>query len=528
MTGSPDDILAGKTPEPAGKVRVRFAPSPTGYLHVGGARTALFNWLYARRHGGVFILRIEDTDAERNSVAAVDQILEGLRWLGLNWDEGPFFQSQRHDIHRAWLKKLEESGGAYRSYATVQEVEAFRKAEGLQHTFKRSRHEPPADEIKRRQDAGAPYVLRLDIGDTGAVKFRDHVRGDMSFERAALADLVLSRADGSPLYNFVCVVDDVDMAITHVIRGEDHLTNTARQIATYEAMGAPIPEFAHLPLILGADKQRLSKRHGATSVQQYQDEGYLPDAMINFLGLLGWSPGDERELFTRDELAKLFTLDRINKAGAVFDNQKLDWINGLYIRERVPREELYRMVEDRLRAWAKERFVAKSVPAEAAAAGGGEPALEAPVVAQEVGVLEKLADSAWLRGIIDLEIERAKVLADFPKNLAYFFEAPSEYEEQGVKKFIQKEGSRELMADGLAVLETAEPFDAATLERELRARADARGANFTKMAQPIRIAITGRTASPPLFDVLIKLGREECVRRMKAATEKLLGGPQGA
>lgn len=475
------------------QVRVRFAPSPTGFLHIGGARTALYNWFFARKHGGVFALRIEDTDQERSTQAAVDQILDALTWLGLNWDEGPVIQTQQTAKHQAALDKLEANGSAYRSYATTEEVDAFRAVDGQSFVFKRSKHEPNAAETQRRRDAGAPYVLRLDIGEEGSIDFVDHVRGAMSFQRAVLADLVLARQDGGMLYNFVCPIDDIDMRITHVIRGEDHLTNTARQIAVFQAMGEPAPEYAHLSLILGPDKQRFSKRHGATSVQQFREEGYLPDALVNFLALLGWSPpATEQEIFSPAELASLFSLDRVNKAAAVFDIAKLDAFNGIYLREKTPRDEVKRMAREAMR--------------------------KAGLLDTPVG---KSKEQAWLDAIIELEIERSRVLTDFPKNLAYFFEAPTEFDEKGVKKFIARDGGRALMQDAIEVVETSEPFDAATLESGLRSKGEARGENFTKVAQPVRIALTGRTASPPLFDILILLGREESARRLRAAMEKL-------
>src|SRR5712692_6056202 len=320
--------------------RVRFAPSPTGYLHVGGARTALFNWLFARRQGGIFILRIEDTDAGRSSTDMVEGILEGLRWLGLEWDEGPkiggphepYFQSQRLDRHRALATKLVDNGHAYYCYCTAEELKAKRKlADGrgssdAQWIYERTCCRLTPDEIAHREQDRVPRVIRFKV-PSGSMRFDDLVHGPIEFDGANIEDFVLVRSDGQPTYQLSVVSDDIEMAITHVVRGDDHISNTPKQLLLYQVLGAPTPQFAHLPLILGADKKRLSKRHGATSVMEYERQGFLPEAMVNFLALLGWSPGTNQELFTKQELVALFGLERIGGSSAVFDPEKLDWFN---------------------------------------------------------------------------------------------------------------------------------------------------------------------------------------------------------
>ncbi len=337
--------------------RVRFAPSPTGYLHVGGARTALFNWLYARRHGGVFVLRIEDTDAERSSADMVTGILDGLRWLGLDWDEGPlvggphepYFQSQRVDRHRAAAVRLHHDGHAYYCYCSPERLRAEREAaeaRGEAWQYDRACLSLSADDQAALDAKGTPRALRFKVRQ-GRTSFDDAVHGTITFDSANIEDFVILRSDGHPTYHLSVVVDDVDMAITHVIRGDDHISNTPKHVLLFEAMGAPIPRFAHVPLILGADKKRLSKRHGATSVMEYERQGYFSAAMVNFLALLGWSPGDDRELLSKTELIEAFSLEAISGGNAVFNTEKLDWMNGQYIG-RMSADELSAALAPRL------------------------------------------------------------------------------------------------------------------------------------------------------------------------------------
>ncbi|MBI1951884.1 MAG: glutamate--tRNA ligase, partial [Acidobacteria bacterium] len=321
-----------------GGVRVRFAPSPTGFLHVGGARTALFNWLFVRRQGGAFILRIEDTDTERSTEASVRTILEGLDWLRIDWDEGPFFQSRNLEAHRALSLRLLEQGKAYHCFCAAADLEAKRKAAeaaGLAWKYDRACLGLAPEEARRRRQAGEPAVVRFRVPD-GSVAWDDLVHGPTSFDAAVIEDIILLRSNGSPTYNLSCVSDDIEMRVTHVIRGDDHISNTPKQVLLYGAAGAPLPRFAHLPLILGPDKKRLSKRHGAVSVTEYRDKGYLPEAMFNFLALLGWSPGGGREKMTREEMIAAFRLEDINRKGAVFVEQKLEWLNGQFFYDLPP------------------------------------------------------------------------------------------------------------------------------------------------------------------------------------------------
>src|SRR4051812_22626610 len=353
-------------------VRVRFAPSPTGYLHVGGARTALFNWLFARRHGGVFVLRIEDTDVERSSQDMVEGILDGLRWLGLEWDEGPkidgpfapYFQSQRLDTYRRTADRLVSEGRAYYCYCTPDELKARREAaEASSGGWKYDRLccRLSADDIAARQRSGAPRAVRFKVPE-GAIKVDDLVHGPIEFDSAHIEDFVILRSDGHPTYHLSVVSDDVEMKITHVVRGDDHISNTPKQVQLYRALGADVPEFAHVPLILGADKKRLSKRHGATSVIEYKHQGYLPAAMVNFLSLLGWSPGDDRELMSTGEMIESFTLEGISGGNAVFNTEKLDWMNGQYIGH---------MTSDALAAEVRPLFAVSGLASDPAVADPG-------------------------------------------------------------------------------------------------------------------------------------------------------------
>ncbi len=337
-------------------VRVRFAPSPTGYLHVGGARTALFNWLYARRQGGVLILRIEDTDLERSTEASTRTILEGLEWLDIGWDEGPFYQSREIATHRALALRFLAEGKGYHCFCTTEELDRKRQAAeagGAAWKYDRTCLRLAPEETDRRLAAGEPAAVRFRVPD-GPIAWEDAVHGTTSFDAAVIEDIVLLRSNGSPTYNLSCVSDDITMRVTHVIRGDDHISNTPKQILIYRAAGAAVPIFAHLPLILGADKKRLSKRHGAVSVTEYRDRGYLPEALFNFLALLGWTPGDGREKVTREEMIAAFEFDAINRKGAVFDEQKLEWINSQYIND-LPATRIAAMIRpdlERERLWS--------------------------------------------------------------------------------------------------------------------------------------------------------------------------------
>ena len=472
--------------------RVRFAPSPTGYLHVGGARTALFNWLYARHHGGVFVLRIEDTDVERSSADMVTGILDGLRWLGLDWDEGPeaggdfgpYFQSQRLSRHRDAAMRLHAEGLAYYCYCTPERLRAEREraeAEGAAWQYDRTCLRLSDDERARLEAQGAPGALRFRVRP-GATAFDDAVHGPIAFDGSHIEDFVILRSDGNPTYHLSVVVDDVDMAITHVIRGDDHVSNTPKHVLLFEALGAPVPRFAHVPLILGEDKKRLSKRHGATSVMEYERQGYFSSAMVNFLALLGWAPGDDRELLSKTDLIEGFSLDGISSGNAVFNTEKLNWMNGQYIG-RMPVDELADAVRPRL------------VDAGLA---------ESPMV----------SDPAAFGRLLELLRPRAKRLADFVEQAEPIVTENVVYQPEAVEKHLSSPGLASHVSalhDALAVIE---PFDEAHIEASVRDTASALGIKAGLLIHATRVAVTGRTSSPGLFEVLALVGRASTLARL--------------
>ena len=462
------------------QVRVRFAPSPTGHLHVGGARTALFNWLFARHHGGVFILRIEDTDRSRSTDENIEFIVDALRWLGLDWDEGPpasgYRQTERFDLYRAAAARLVQAGRAYHCDCPPEQLDAERKAaEARKETFRYS---------GRCRDRGLTAgALRLRIPDTGATVVHDLIHGPVVFEHQQLDDWILARTDGTPTYNFCVVVDDVEMRISHVIRGNDHLSNTPKQVLCYEALGYPVPAFAHVSMILGADRSRLSKRHGATSVQAYREQGILPGALVNYLARLGWSHGDQ-EIFTRAELVERFDIKDVSSSGAVFDQTKLEWLSQEYIKAS-PGARLAELVRP---------FLA-------------EAGLPAPADARLAAMLETLR-------------ERANTLREMVEVGRFYFERPTGYDDKARAKLFTADGARRLrlVSERLAAVE---PFTATALEGLYRETVAALGLKLVDLAQLTRLSVTGRTASPPLFDVLALLGREEVLARLRAAVEAM-------
>jgi glutamyl-tRNA synthetase len=490
--------------------RVRFAPSPTGYLHVGGARTALFNWLYARRLGGTFVLRIEDTDVERSSWDMVEGILQGMRWLGLDWDEGPevggdhgpYFQSQRLERYREMAEQLVRDGHAYYCYCNAEAAkpkdeladgeEEGDTPRGESWTYDRRCSRLTPDEVAAREAAKMPRAIRFRVPE-GRTTFPDQVHGAITFDNANIEDFVTLRSDGYPTYHLSVVVDDLDMAITHVVRGDDHISNTPKQVLLYQAFGRPVPAFAHVPLILGPDKRRLSKRHGATSVMEYDRQGFAPEAMVNFLALLGWSPGDDREMFTRDELIHAFSLEGISSSNAVFNPEKLEWFSSQHIM-RMPADELVARLEPRLGdagLWQ-----------EAWTGGDGR---------------------AWLGRVIELFKPRAKRLTEFVEKGRPFFVDVIEIEPEAAKKHL---GTPEALAHLAAVrgmCAAAEPFTAGALEPALRALAEQRGAKAGVLIHPTRVATMGRAESPGIFEVLELLGRDRVLRRIDAA----LGAARG-
>jgi len=482
-------------------VRVRFAPSPTGYLHIGGARTALFNWLYARRHGGTFVLRIEDTDTERSSWEMVSGIVEGLRWLGLDWDEGPdvggphapYFQSQRVEMYRAMAERLVAGGRAYYCYCTTETLHQKRQAAeaaGGGWIYDRTCCALTAADIAAREAAGVPRAIRFKV-PAARTSFDDLVHGAIAFENANIEDFVVLRSDRQPTYHLSVVADDIAMEISHVVRGDDHISNTPKHVLLYDAFGAAVPRFAHVPLILGPDKKRLSKRHGATSVMEYQRLGYLSEAMVNFLSLLGWSPGGDRELMTRDELIAAFALEGISGGNAVFNPEKLDWFNQQYIM-RLPISELARRVEPWLR--------------------------DAALWSDELA-----SKPDWMNGLLELVRPRVKRLDQFAHELRPFLAATLDYDQAAVAKHLSKADIAPAFTALPDTLGALGPFESSTLETAFRTLADDHGIKAAALIHATRVAVTGRSVSPGLFDVLSLLGRERVIARLRSAQKYLTG-----
>jgi len=525
--------------------RLRFAPSPTGYLHVGGARTALFNWLYARRTGGVFVLRIEDTDVERSSADMVTGILEGMRWIGLDWDEGPevggdhgpYFQSQRLARYRELGEQLVREGHGYYCYCTAESPsqecspgssdpgeEEGDAPRGESWTYDRRCSRLMPDEVAAREAAKMPRAIRFRV-PPGETTFHDLVHGDITFDNAHIEDFVALRSDGHPTYHLSVVADDVDMAITHVVRGDDHISNTPKQVLLYRAFGRPLPAFAHVPLILGPDKRRLSKRHGATSVTEYSRQGYLPEAMMNFLALLGWSPGNDQELFSREELIGAFSLEGISSSNAVFNPEKLEWFSAQHIA-RMPAVELVRRIEPRLREaglWPARWSPGSSFDP---STGSGSPQVtsrgDSPAV---VALAQDRSDpgfnpQAWLAQLVELLRPRAKRLTDFVEKGRPFLVDAVEYDADAVKKHLS---TPEALAHLAAVRDTcaaAAAFTAAALEPAIRALAESRGVKAGVLIHPTRVAVVVRAESPGIFEVLELLGRERALARMDHAVRR--------
>jgi glutamyl-tRNA synthetase len=462
-------------------VRVRFAPSPTGFLHIGGARTALFNHLFARHHGGTFILRIEDTDRERSTQESITAILEALTWLRLDWDEGPYFQSQRSALYREHAERLLREEKAYRCYCTPEELEAKRQA-----AMKAGR-KPMYDRTCRNLKTPAgdrPFVLRFKAPLHGETVVADLVKGHVVFQNQELDDLVLARSDGTPTYNFCAAIDDALMGITHNIRGEDHLANTPKQIQLYRAFGYQEPRFAHIPLILGTDRTRLSKRHGATSVMAYRDMGYLPDALVNYLARLGWSHGDQ-EIFTRAELIEKFAIEDVGKSAGVYNAEKAEWLNFQYLKATPPAE------------------LAQAVKPFIAAKGHATP-----------------GDDEWLTRMVATLQERAKTLVQLV-DLAHFYLSPAiSIDAAAARKFLKPE-VREPLRTLRAQLAEATPWDTETIQRCFEAVTGQFGLSLGQLAQPVRVAMTGGTSSPGIFEVLDVLGKERTLERLDAVIERI-------
>jgi len=465
-------------------MKLRFAPSPTGSLHVGSVRTAIFNLLHAARHGGTMLLRIEDTDVERSKQHHAEQIVSTLQWLDIAWDGDPLYQSDRLELYRTRAEELIAADKAYRCYCTVEELEADRAAaERAGEAYRYSGRCRLAAETGNAQPKDVAHVIRFKVMP-GAIDFHDLIRGDVHFEGELIDDFVIIRSDRYPTYHMSVVVDDIDMAITHVARGDDHLSNTPKHILLFRAFGAEPPVFAHLPLILGSDKKRLSKRFGATSAEEYRDMGVLPDALFNFLTLLGWAPGDDREILTRDEAARLFDLSDVNKAPAVFDQEKLLWMNGQYLM-RMSADDIYPHLL---------RFLGETPPPREA-----------------------------IRSAIELNKMRARTLVDLVAQLQPFVvdDDAIEYEEEAVKKHLKGDDIAEKMTALHDALAKVEPFDVTTTEQALRTLAESRGVGAGTLIHPLRLALTGRGASPPIFDVAVALGRERSLKRLQRLIDSL-------
>ncbi len=473
-------------------MRLRFAPSPTGFLHVGGARTAIFNWLLARKEGGVFVLRVEDTDRDRSSEEHTQAILDGMGWLGLDWDEGPFFQSEGVDRHRAAALRLLEEGKAYRDFSDPEAVREEAKDRGM-HPSRVAREKAEAlgpAEAERRAAAGEAHAIRFRVPD-GETTVDDMIHGEVRFGNDDIDDLVILRSDGTPVYNLAVVSDDAEMGITHVIRGDDHLSNTPKQVLLYRALGLPEPRFGHVPLILGPDGKRLSKRHGATAVGDYAKEGILPEAMLNFLALLGWSPGDDREFMTRDELVEAFSVERVLKKSAVFDAEKLSWLNGKHLAAR-PHEELVTEIRERL-----------------AGTEGLDEAL--------------LGNRDATESIVELLIPRSRTLEDLAQQAIPFLREPVAYDEDAVAKHWAKkpEATVEILGRLRDALAGVDPWTSESVEPAVRGVAEALEVGAGKVIHPLRVALVGQASSPGIFDVLAVLGRARTLSRIDAGLEQV-------
>ena len=456
-------------------ITTRFPPSPTGYLHIGGARTALFNWLYARKKKGKFVLRIEDTDAARSTKESLDAILESLEWLGIDWDEGPYFQTQRYDIYNEYIEKLLSSGHAYYCSCTPDEVNAMReeaKAKGLKPMYNgkcREKNLPKGDNT----------VVRLKTPATGVTIVEDVVKGNTAFQNSEMDDFIIQRSDGSPMYNLAVVIDDLTMNINTILRGDDHLINTPKQILIYQALGADLPVFGHVPMVLGSDKARLSKRHGAMSVGEYQKMGFLPDAMINYLVRLGWSHGDQ-EYFDRDDLIEKFDLEHLGRSASMFDADKLLALNSKHIQKKSPRE-----LADHL------LFHLNTLGIEA-------------------------ENDAFTRGVIETLQPRSKTLVEMARGAVFYYQDIIEFDKKAADKFLKPETADILIQSADAMDDLLE-YTQENLETIFKQIMEDTGLGFGKIAQPLRVAITGTTVSPGIFEMLLALGREKTIQRIRKA-----------
>lgn len=482
------------------EVRVRFAPSPTGYLHIGGARTCLFNWLFARHNGGKLILRIEDTDQDRLKEGSIEQITNSLKWLGINWDEGPekagevgpYFQSQRIDLYVEEAERLVNEGKAYYCYCTSEQLEQRREeASGQKKPFTYDgRCATLSDEQKRRLEAqGIKPAIRLKINHIGATIVNDMLRGKVSFENSLLDDFVILKSNGIATYNFACVIDDKAMNISHVIRAEEHLSNTPKQLLIYDALGYEAPEFIHVPMILAPDRSKLSKRHGATSVEEFRDQGYIPEAIVNYLCLLGWSEKAQNDIFSIEDAVKQFSISRISKNAAIYDIGKLTWINGHYLRNL----DIVRIMQLVLPFLKKKGLIAQDISP------------------------EQLPDN--VRNIVELVRQKVWTLVEVADGMEYFFTSDFNYEEKGAEKYFKNDEAIDCLKGIIKLIETIQPFNKEQIEAVYRKYADEKGVKAGELIHPTRLALTGRTVTPGLFEVMELLGRKQCIDRIERAVE---------
>ncbi|ORX23463.1 glutamate--tRNA ligase [Thermoanaerobacterium sp. PSU-2] len=468
------------------EVRVRFAPSPTGNLHIGGARTALFNWLFARHNNGKLILRVDDTDLERSTGDSMKAILDGLKWLGIDWDEGPVYQSKRLELYKKYADELVRQGKAYYCFCTKEELDVMRseaQKAGKPPMYTGKCRNLSPDEVKKYIDEGKKYVVRLKVPKEGKTVVHDIIRGDVEFDNSTFDDFIIMKSDNMPTYNFATVIDDYEMKISHVIRGEEHLSNTPKQILIYEALGFEKPEFAHVSMILAPDRSKLSKRHGATSVQEFRDLGYLPEAIINYITLLGWVPSDGEEVFTTEKSVREFTLDRVSKNPAIYDTKKLTWLNGIYIRD---------CDVDRLTKEVIPFLISK-------------------------GLIGDEYDYDYIKKIVSAVREREKTLSEIADAMSYYFVDDFSYDEKGVKKYFEKDGVENILREAVEALKTVDDFNLIETENAYRDLIERLNIKSGDLFHPTRLAISGRTFGPGLFDIMELLGKEKTVERIEKA-----------
>ena len=484
------------------KIRLRFAPSPTGMLHIGGARTALFNWLFARHYKGTFVLRIEDTDQARSTQEAVNVILEGMKWLGLDWDEGPgkegkygpYYQMQRLSLYHKYAEKLIKEKKAYYCYCTREELAASREKQSKSNSkiMKYDRHclNLSEEERKKYEEEGRKPVIRLKIPNK-KIQFNDMLRGQVSFDGELLTDYVIVKSDGIPTYNYAVVIDDASMNITHVMRGDDHISNTPKQIIIFESLGFNIPKFAHIPMIMGEDHAKLSKRHGAASVMEYQKMGYMPEALVNYIAHLGWSPGNDREIFSPNEIIKEFSLENISKHAAVFSMDKLNWFNNEYMK-KMPVNQLARLLLPRLK--------------------------EANYIIEEEPSSEKIE---WIKEIINLMHGRFRNFSQFIEFTDYFFKDKIDIEPKAFQSVLNKEGVTEILTTLKKKLSTVNQWNESNLENAVRSVASSLQIKGGKIIHPTRVSLTGKKIGPSLFELMVLLGKKKNIQRLEDALKKI-------